>query len=216
MKLKVLNIMDFREAMAMTNLKERVGGTSKTDRLNERFYYYFTTSPRALALGYYEDDKLISWATLRFARYDNINLWTITSLWANRFNNILSFDKPELGYLMKGCFEIAERRKYWDYFYVIASRLEHVYQRQWLKNPWVKTGRYNLVTYAHIPENTIPESMFLYKLLGEQTKPDAMTVKHRILKEEFRQDYTDVSEIEKDTSPYSIEELQSKPIIPKE
>ena len=215
MQLKVLNISDFKEAIAMTSLKERVGGTTPTENLDKRYYYYFTTSPLALALGYYEDNKMISWATLRFGQQDDMNIWTITSLWTNCFNNILSFDNPELGYLMKGCFEIAERRKYWDYFYTISTKLERVYQRQWAKNPWVDTGRYDLITYAQVPANTVPEPRFVYRLLGEQTKPVDMTVKHRILRPQFRQEYTSVSELETDASPYTVEELQAKTFSPK-
>jgi len=215
MRLKVLNIMDFDEAIKMTSLKSRHGGTAPSDQLDKRYYYYFTTSPIALALGYYEEDKMISWATLRFGKQDDMNIWTITSLWSNRFSNILSFDKPEMGYLMKGCFEIAEHRKYWDYFYTLASRLEHVYQRQWMKNPWVDTGRYDLETYARVPANTIPEPRFVYRLLGEQVKPTDMTVKHRSLRPEFRKDYDNVSPLEQGASPYSVEELQAKPSLPK-
>lgn len=209
MELRVLTSEHFKKAISMTNLKARHGGSAPNAGLKQRLLHYFTPNPKAVALGYFEDGELISWATLRFGKQDAMNIWCITSLWTNRFHNYLNFDKPELGMLMKGCFDIAEHRKYWHYFYSIATKVEKVYQRQWAKNPWMPVGRYDLQIYQQVPANTIPTPNFVYQLMGGETKPDDITIKYRVLKEEHRQDYLELSDLEKDIILFDVNEVQA-------
>lgn len=210
MELRVLTGEHFNEALSMPQLKDRHGGSTPNKNYKLRLYPYFSPSPSAVAVGYFENNNLISWASLRFGKQGDMNIWCITSLWTNRFSNFLSFDRPELGMLLKGCFDVAEHRLYWNYFYSISTKLERVYQRQWAKNPWMPTGRYDLTIYQHVPANTIPEPNFVYKLIGGEPKSNDITIKCRVLKEEFRQQYTDVSELERGLSPFTVRELQAE------
>ena len=134
-------------------------------------------------IGYFEDDKLISWVSIGF--YESKmrgKFWVITDLFTTMFGERFSFSRPEIGLLFKQAFEIAEEKGYFQYFYCIAERLERVYERQWKKNPWGFNGKYELITLDIVPANTQPEYELYWRLMGKELKPDNIAIKARKLK----------------------------------
>jgi hypothetical protein len=134
-------------------------------------------------LGYFEDDKLVSWVSIGF--YESKlrgKFWAITGLFTTVFEERFSFSRPEFGLLFKRAFEIAEEKGYFQYFYSIAERVERVYERQWKKNPWGFNNRYDLITLDIVPANTKPEYDLYWRLMGKELKPDNIVIKARILK----------------------------------
>lgn len=208
MTVRVLTINDFKEATKMIALKDKHGGTEPMTKAKDALYNYFFPSGQALAVGYFEDDELISWCTIRFGKQEDMDIWVITTLWTKRFGNIMSFARPDMGLLMKACFDIAEHRHYWHYFYLLATRVADVYWRQWQRNPYMITGRYTNHHYLDIPAGTRPELNLAWRLMGEKIKPDDMSLKYRVLNSELRQQYTELSEYEKDVHPFGISEVQ--------
>jgi len=208
MTVKVLTINHYREAVNMTNLKDKVGGSEPNPNVNAALYHYFFPNAKAIAIGYFDNDELVTWCTLRFGLQDDMDIWIITTLWTKKFTQLMNFARPDMGLLLQACFDIAEKRHYWNYFYIIADRVSSVYWRQWQRNPYMVTGRYENHHYLTIPANTKPELNLAWKLMGEVSKPDDISLKYRTLRPEFRQRYFELSEYEKDIHPFTLEEVQ--------
>jgi hypothetical protein len=138
-------------------------------------------------IGYFEDDKLISWITIGF--YESKmrgKFWVISNFFSTVNTSYFNFNRPEFGMLFKEAFEIAEGRGYYQYFYSIAERLERVYERQWKKNSYAIQGKYDLTTIDIVPANTKPEFELYWRLMGQELKPDNIAIKKRVLRHEFR------------------------------
>jgi hypothetical protein len=146
-------------------------------------------SNNSVVIGYFEDDKLISWITIGF--YENKmrgKFWVISSFFSSVYTSYFNFNRPEFGMLFKAAFEVAEERGYHQYFYSIAERLERVYERQWRKNSYAIQGKYDLTTLAVVPANTKPEFELYWRLMGQELKPDNIVIKSRKLKSHFLTD----------------------------
>jgi hypothetical protein len=137
----------------------------------------------SVALGYFEDGKLISWLSIGFHESKmRGKFWVISTFFSTVFKERFSFSRPEFGLLFKAAFETAESRGYYQYFYCVAERLERVYERQWRKNPWAVLGKYELTTLDTVPANTKPEFELYWRLMGQELKPNNMVIKARKLK----------------------------------
>ena len=137
----------------------------------------------SVTIGYFEDDKLISWVTIGF--YESKmrgKFWVISNFFSSVYTSYFNFNRPEFGMLFKAAFEVAEGRGYYQYFYSIAERLERVYERQWKKNSYAIQGKYDLTTLAVVPANTKPEFELYWRLMGQELKPDNIAIKARKLK----------------------------------
>jgi hypothetical protein len=146
-------------------------------------------SNNSVVIGYFEDNKLISWITIGF--YENKmrgKFWVISSFFSSVYTSYFNFNRPEFGMLFKAAFEVAEERGYHQYFYSIAERLERVYERQWRKNSYAIQGKYDLTTLAVVPANTKPEFELYWRLMGQELKPDNIVIKSRKLKSQFLTD----------------------------
>jgi len=165
--------------IALSNKK--IGGTRPAS--TEQYHQLLKDSVNLIRIGYFENDKLISWVSIGF--YESKmrgKFWTITELFTTVFKERFSFSRPEFGLLFKQAFEMAEEKGYFQYFYSIAERLERVYERQWKKNPWGFNGRYDLITLDVVPANTKPEYELYWGLMGKELKPDNIVIKSRRLK----------------------------------
>ena len=165
--------------IALSNKK--MGGTRPVSA--EQYRQLLKDSDSLIRIGYFENDKLVSWVSIGF--YESKmrgKFWTITELFTTVFKERFSFSRPEFGLLFKQAFEMAEEKGYFQYFYSIAERLERVYERQWKKNPWGFNGRYDLVTLDVVPANTKPEFELYWRLMGQELKPDNIVIKARRLK----------------------------------
>ncbi len=137
----------------------------------------------SVAIGYFEDSKLISWLSISFHESKmRGKFWVISTFFSSVYSFYFSFNRPEFGLLFKKAFEIAEGRGYYQYFYSISQRLERVYERQWKKNSYAIQGKYELTTLAVVPANTKPEFELYWRLMGQELKPDAIVIKSRKLK----------------------------------
>jgi hypothetical protein len=169
------------ECLGIALSNKKISGIRAMSR--EHYESVLVESPNMNHLGYFEDDKLISWVSIGF--YESKmrgKFWVITGLFTTVFGERFSFSRPEIGLLFKRAFEIAEGKGYFQYFYCIAERLERVYERQWKKNPWGFNGRYDLITLDIVPANTQPEYELYWRLMGKEVKPDNVAIKARKLK----------------------------------
>lgn len=187
--IKQLSLFDFDRALEIARLKPKTGGTKpiSDEQFEELHKKYFIGSGVHFALGYFEDNQLISWVA--FGLHENTSrgkFWYISFLYTSKFHNQFSFNNPEIGLLIKSAFSVAEDLGYYTYFYTIAKKFETVYDRQWSKNKFVQTGRYDLEIIGEIPANTEPTIDLYWRLLGSETRPDTMVIKKRILRPEHR------------------------------
>jgi hypothetical protein len=140
-------------------------------------------SNNSIVIGYFEDDKLISWIEIGFHESKmRGKFWVISNFFSSVYTSYFNFNRPEFGVLFKAAFEVAEGRGYHQYFYSIAERLERVYERQWKKNSYAIQGKYELTTLAVVPANTKPEFELYWRLMGQELKPDNIVIKSRKLK----------------------------------
>jgi hypothetical protein len=160
---------------------KKIGGTKPVSP--NQYLTIQETSDKLLKIGYFEDNRLVSWVSIGF--YESKmrgKFWVIAGLFTTVFEERFSFSRPEFGLLFKRAFEIAEERGYFQYFYCISERLERVYERQWKKNPWGFNGRYDIITLDVVPANTKPEYELYWGLMGKELKPDNIVIKARKLK----------------------------------
>jgi hypothetical protein len=169
------------ECVRIALLNKKIGGTRVLSA--EKYQQLLTKSDNIIRIGYFENEKLVSWVSIGF--YESKmrgKFWAITELFTTVFKERFSFSRPEFGLIFKRAFEIAEERGYFQYFYCIAERLERVYERQWRKNPWGFNGRYELITLDVVPANTKPEFELYWRLMGQELKSDNIVIKSRRLK----------------------------------
>jgi hypothetical protein len=163
--------------------RKRIGGTTPISLERYTALKKETENNNSVVIGYFEDDKLISWITIGFYESNmRGKFWVISNFFSSAYTSYFSFDKPEFGLLFKRAFEIAESRGYNQYFYSISERLERVYERQWRKNPYAIQGKYELTTLAVVPANTKPEFELYWRLMGQELKPDNIVIKSRKFK----------------------------------
>ena len=185
--IRQLTIEDYPRALEIAKLRPRIGGTVTVDNLDDIIRNYFVNDENKVALGYFENDILISWIAIGLR--ENIargKFWYISYLFNSKIENYYTFNKPENGLLLVEAFNLAESRGYYEYYYIISKRIEHVYDRQWGKNGYLPTGRYETITLDTIPANTWCSVDLYWQLMGNQTKPDDMIVKKRILNDKYR------------------------------
>ena len=162
---------------------KKISGTTPISPERYRVLQEESKSKDDVIIGYFEDDELISWITIGF--YESKmrgKFWVISNFFSSVYTSYFNFNRPEFGMLFKAAFDIAEGRGYYQYFYSIAERLERVYERQWKKNSYAIQGKYDLTTLAVVPANTKPEFELYWRLMGQELKPDNISIKARKLK----------------------------------
>jgi hypothetical protein len=188
---KILTDQDYRDALKIASLKSNTTGRSAVslETLNNKLSRYFIKENEddCLAIGCFDRDELISWIAIIFVENKSKGrYWAITSLYTTKFTNFFSFNNPEIGLLIKHSFEIAESRKYYQYYYSIAEKVAKVYETQIQKTTYIPIGRYDYLEVERIPPNTQPESPLYWLLIGGTLKPDTMIIKKRVLREKYR------------------------------
>jgi len=185
---EITNISEYgKEREAIVLSRKKISGTTP---ISVERYIELKEEAKSndyVIIGYFEDDKLISWITIGF--YESKmrgKFWVISSFFSAVNTSYFNFNRPEFGMLFKEAFEVAEGRGYYQYFYSIAERLERVYERQWKKNSYAIQGKYDLTTIAVVPANTKPEFELYWRLMGQELKPDNISIKKRVLRHEFR------------------------------
>jgi hypothetical protein len=186
---RLLGENHFDECKKIYKLQQRIGGTKPiTEEIfTSKNKKYFEDNTSFYALGCIENDKIISWISLAFIENKaRGKYWLITSLYTTKFTNYFSFNNAEIGLLIKASFELAESKKYYEYYYSVAERVASVYEKQIQKNTYIPIGRYDYIQLEIIPANTKPSVDLYWKLLGEEVKLDNMIIKKRVLREAFR------------------------------
>lgn len=185
--IRLLTIDDYPRAIEIAKLRPRISGINSSVDLNQSLLKYFNNDKKKIALGYFEDNILISYICIGL--HENVargKFWYISFLFSSKIGNYYTFNKPENGLLLVEAFSHAERHGYYEYYYIISKRIEHVYDRQWGKNGYLPTGRYETITLDTIPANTVSDVDLYWQLMGCETKPDNMIVKKRILNDKYR------------------------------
>jgi hypothetical protein len=163
--------------------RKKISGTTPISPERYQALQEESKSNNSVTIGYFEDDKLISWIDIGF--YESKmrgKFWVISNFFSSVYTSHFNFNRPEFGMLFKAAFAVAEGRGYRQYFYSIAERLERVYERQWKKNSYAIQGKYDLTTLAVVPANTKPEFELYWRLMGQELKPDNIVIKSRKLK----------------------------------
>lgn len=186
---RLLGNEDFLKCLEISKIKPRVGGTVPISDVSfkDTFTKYFENNENSYIFGCFEEDELISWIAIGFGESQSLGkFWVISSLYTTRFTTYFSFNNEEIGLLIKTAFEVAESKKYYEYYYTVSSRISTVYEKQIQKNKFIPIGRYDYKELKTIPANTKPDSKLIWRLMGQETKPDDTIVKKRILREQFR------------------------------
>lgn len=186
---------DFEKFLAIATNNKKIGGTSPLsfEVMHDLHLKYFGLSTEKYTgiyniFAYIKDNNIVS--TIGLAHLENKSrgkFWLIGSFFSVNKTNIFSFNKPEIGLLVKHAFEYSEQLGYFEYYYAIAASVSEVYEKQINKNIYIPLYRYERITLDTIPKNTILHEGHLYnKLLGNEPKPHDMIIKKRILKKCFR------------------------------
>jgi hypothetical protein len=184
--IRLLTIDDYPRVIEIAKLRPRISGINSSIDLNQSILKYFNNEKK-ISLGYFENDILVSYICIGL--HENISrgkFWYISFLFNSKIGNYYTFNKPENGLLLVEAFSHAERHGYYEYYYIISKRIEHVYDRQWGKNGYLPTGRYETITLDTISANTVSDVDLYWQLMGCETKPDIMIVKKRILNDKYR------------------------------
>jgi hypothetical protein len=183
---------DIDSVINIARLKSRHsgGGTTAVAALEELFESSFSNPNKLKMVGFFENEALVSWACFKYGELDDNKTWAIVHLFTSKFNNILSWNKPELGLLIKTGFDLAESTGHFDYIYSISTKLENVYDRQWAKNRFLPPrNRYIRSKIAEIQANLIPSINWQARLINAPQAVNVSILK-RTLKEEFRNDFS--------------------------
>jgi hypothetical protein len=179
----------FNECVAISKLRSKIGGTKPIteESFIEKHQKYFESNDNFHAIGCVENDKIISWIAIAFTENKTRGrFWVITSLYTTKFTSYFSFNNEEIGLLIKASFELAESKKYYEYYYSIGESVSSVYEKQIQKNKYIPIGRYDYIELDRIPANTQPSVDLYWKLIGQELKPDNIIIKKRVLRSEFK------------------------------
>lgn len=186
---RLLGTERFDECFEISKLHPRNAGTkpASLEVFLEKYKKYFEDTDDYYALGCIEDGKVISWIAVAFIENKaRGKFWVIPLLYTTRFTNYFTFNNEEIGLLIKTAFELAESKKYYEYYYSVSERIATVYEKQFKKNKYLPLGRYDFIELDRVPANTYPTTDLYWKLMGQEIKPDTIIIKKRILKEEYR------------------------------
>jgi len=187
--IKTLGTEHFTACLDIKRLRPKIAGTVAItdDAFIEGYQKFFQPNDTNLALGYFEEEELISWISVGMYQSPmRGKFWVVPCFFSKRTQSYFSFNVPDLSMMIKEAFRITESKQYYTYYYAISEKISRVYDKQWQKNSFITTGRYHLSTLDVVPPNTQPDQSLYWKLMGEETKPDATLIKQRVLKEEFR------------------------------
>jgi hypothetical protein len=184
-----LSKQDLDDCVKMVGIKPRTAGTVNLtkEKFIDSLSHYFDSSDNHVSLGYFKDTELICFICLGFFESKmRGKFWVISALYTKEFKPYFNFKDPDMGSLLKYSFEFAEQKGYYEFYYSIAERIMNAYERQWQRNSFMATGRYDRVILDRVPPNTVPNYELYWKLMGESIKPDCIIIKKRVLREEFR------------------------------
>jgi|APGre2960657373_1045057.scaffolds.fasta_scaffold01417_3 hypothetical protein len=198
--IKICGPEHLEQAVAITKLKNKHSGVEKPWQLDYApiLQKYLNTNTHYLTIGAFDGDELVSFLCSAFWR-NNDPSWFIVFLFTKRFGNQFSFNRPEIGLLLKAAFEIAEYRHYWKYYYSIAKKHETVYDMLWKKNNHVDVGKYNLKIEQEVPAYTAVDRDRFWRLVGSRVYEVDMVIKSRILKVENRIQHESLHPLELET-----------------
>jgi hypothetical protein len=183
---------DYNECIQIMKSKKKVGGTEPTDLetiidSHDKYFIENILSDRYQAYGYIENNTIVSFILQALLENKSRGrFWVIPGIFTSKPYNLFSFNKPEIGSLIKVAFETAEHKEYYEYYYTIAKHVSEVYERQINKTTYIPLYRYDRIDLGIVPANTIPTVDMYWKLLGAQTRPHDMMIKKRVLRKEFR------------------------------
>ena len=178
---------DLDDAIKIATLRQRVGGIETVVDVETIRGYLLENLDGKVAFGYFENNELLSWIGIKLhTNKKRGKFWTISFLFSKLSHNWFSFNRVEIKPLFQKVFEYAENKEYYDFYYCIGKRIMHVYEKQWGKNNFLSTGKYDLVTLDVIPPNTEPNIELYWLLMNKELKNDSILIKKRSLKSHLR------------------------------
>ena len=186
---RLLGNNQFNECLVISKLRSKTGGTKPISETSfiEKHQKYFEGDSNFYALGCVENDKIISWISIAFIENKTRGkFWVITSLYTTKFTKYFTFNNEEIGLLIKAAFELAESKKYYEYYYSVGENIASVYEKQIQKNKYIPIGRYDYIELDRVQANTQPSVDLYWKLMGQEMKPNNIIIKKRVLRPEFR------------------------------
>jgi hypothetical protein len=185
--IKILNHLDFDNALAISNLRDRIGGLTSNLDVEIAKTYFLENTEGKVAFGYFENNELVSWLTIKLHKNKSRGkFWVVSFLFSKKFRNVFSFNNVEIKSLFQKVFVYTEELGYYDFYYSVGKRVMNVYERQWKKNNFFTVGRYELTTLAVIPPKTKPEVDLYWVLMNRELKDDSVVIKKRSLKNHLR------------------------------
>jgi len=176
--IKLLTTDYLEECLQMMLSQEKIAGypVISTESYEQDLKRYFTKEKHEV-IGYFENDKLVSWMVIGFFYHTEVgDFWFMTIFITSKKRNYFKFNNVDVKSLFKKSYEIAESKGYTQYFYTISEKAEKVYPKQWYKdNP----KRYELTTVAIVPPFTRPEKNLYWKMMNKELKPHTTYVKMR-------------------------------------
>ena len=196
-EIKICDMSHLQQAVEITKLKNKNGGVEANWVADYTYIFkkYLSKNPDHMMLGAFDGDKLISFVCLAFFR-DHDPAWFIVFMFTTKFYPVFSFNRPEIGLLIKTAFEVAEQRNYCQYYYSIAKKHEELYDRLWEKNQYVETGKYITTTELVVPPYTPVDRDRYWRLVGQRVHDVEVVIKRRILRPEKRIRYHHTHELE--------------------
>lgn len=185
---RLLGYSDLDAYIDLASKYKKIGGSKAPaqDFWEEIYGKYFMENSAYQSFGYFKEDTLVSVINVAYRENNSRGkFWVIPILFSLIKSNIFSFNRPEIGLLIKKVFDNSESLGYYDYYYVIAEHLSNVYEKQIDKNIYIPLQRYERITLDTIPKHTTPTVDLYQKLIGDP-KPHNMVIKKRVLKPEFR------------------------------
>jgi hypothetical protein len=184
--IRFLTIDDLPDCMEIASLKSRTAGTVPLTLggFLAAFEKYFQDDVFYRAIGYFENEKLISFICISmFENNMRGKFWVIPGLYTRNFKNYFNFKSSGIGDLISHAFNYTESMGWYEYYYCTAERVMNVYERQWKRT---HSHRYEHILLDVIPPNTKPFHELHWRLMGQEVKPDPMIFKKRVLRPEFR------------------------------
>jgi len=184
--IKLLTLEYLPDCMEIAALKNRTGGTVPLTLQGfiDAFEKYFLDDKFYRAVGYFEDDTLVSFLCISmFENNMRGKFWVISGLYTRNFKNYFNFKNAGIGDLINYAFSYTESMGWYEYYYCTSERVMNVYERQWKRS---NSHRYEHILLDVVPPNTKPYYELYWRLIGQEVKPDPMVFKKRVLKPEFR------------------------------
>lgn len=136
-------------------------------------------------VGVFREDRMVGLGLMKFSA--DLPLWYILVCYIEQFKDRTQFAAPVLGgVLFDGMLEIAEQKKYYDFYYVVRDHMS--IRKNMTESHSVLLPRYDMSDIEELPPLTKSKFATINYLLGDLalTHKRTVVVKSGWLRKEFR------------------------------